>query len=96
MKEKVPEEIQNKKNIIIFGNKFVKNNKNKCKMIIDNKEYELMSEYNIENYKKNRLEIKLKVINNIIDMSYMFYNCQSLLSLPDISKINTSNVINMS
>ena len=29
-------------------------------------------------------------------MTYMFYNCYSLLSLPDISKWNTSNVINMS
>ena len=47
----VPDEIRNKKKIKIFGNKFVENNKNKCKMIIDNKEYELMSEYNIENYK---------------------------------------------
>ena len=34
--------------------------------------------------------------DNIIDMSYMFYNCSSLLSLPDISKWNTNNVINMS
>ena len=30
------------------------------------------------------------------DMSRMFYDCISLLSLPDISKWNTINVINMS
>ena len=29
-------------------------------------------------------------------MSYMFYNCSSLNSLPDISNWNTSNVTNMS
>ena len=29
-------------------------------------------------------------------MSYMFYNCSSLLSLPDISNWNTSNVYDMS
>jgi len=31
-----------------------------------------------------------------MDMSYMFYNCKSLISLPDISNWNTSNVIDMS
>ena len=29
-------------------------------------------------------------------MSYMFYGCSSLESLPDISKWNTSNATNMS
>ena len=28
-------------------------------------------------------------------MSYMFYGCNSLSSLPDLSKWNTSNVTNM-
>ena len=41
----------NKKNIIIFGKKFVKNNKKLCKMIIDNKEYEISEKYNIKAYK---------------------------------------------
>ena len=31
----------NKDNINIFGSKFVENNKNICKMIIDDKEYDL-------------------------------------------------------
>ena len=30
---------ENKENINIFGKEFVKNNKNICKMIIDNQEY---------------------------------------------------------
>ena len=30
------------------------------------------------------------------DMSYIFSNCESLLSLPNISKWNTNNIINMS
>ena len=29
-------------------------------------------------------------------MSWIFYNCSSLISLPDISKWNISNVYNMS
>ena len=34
-------DIKEKNSINIFGSKFVENNKNKCKMIIDNKEYKL-------------------------------------------------------
>ena len=40
--------------------------------------------------------MKINNFNNIINMSYMFSNCNSLLSLPDISKRNTDNVIDMS
>ena len=80
----------------IFGSKFVKNNKNICKMFIDNKEYEITEYYNITNDNNNKLEIKLKGINNITNMSCMFNQCSSLLSLSDISKWNTNNVTNMS
>ena len=82
--------------INIFGSEFVENNKNKCKMIIDNMEYDITDKYNIENYKYNRLNIKLKGIDKISDMSYMFSGCSSLSSLPDISNWNTNNANNMS
>jgi len=39
-------------NINIFGSEFVKNNKNICKMIIDNTEYEIIDKYNTKDYKK--------------------------------------------
>ena len=80
--------------IKIFGNNFVKNNKNKCKIIIDDKENELIEEYKIKD--NNKLEIKLIGINNINDMSNMFYGCSSLSNLPDISKWNTNNVKDIS
>jgi len=35
--------------IRIFGDDFVKNNRNKCKMIIDNKEYEITEKYYVNN-----------------------------------------------
>jgi len=57
-------------NIKIFGSKFVKNNKSKCKMIIDNKEYDLAEKYKIENNEK--LIVKLKGVDNINNISYMF------------------------
>ena len=65
-------------------------------MIIDNKEYEISEKYNIKNYNKNKLEIKLKGIKNINDMSYMFSGCSYLSSLPDISKWNINKVNDMS
>ena len=76
--------------IKIFGEEFVKNNKNICKMIIDNKEYEITEKYNIKSKKIKKLKIKLEGINNVTNMSYMFYGCSSLSSLPDISKWNTN------
>ena len=82
--------------ISIFGSEFVKNNKNKCKMIIDNKKHKITEKYKIKNYNNNKLNIKLKGINNVTDMSYMFNYCRSLSSLPDISNWNTNNVTNMS
>ena len=67
--------IKYKKYIKLFGDEFVENNKNICKMIIDNKEYEMEDSYKIKNYKNNILKIKLKGINNITNMSYMFNGC---------------------
>jgi len=87
---------ENNKEIKIFGYMFVKNNNNKCKMIIDDNEYELTCECNIENYNNNILNIKLKGVDNITNTSEMFNGCSSLLSLPDISKLNTNKVTNMS
>ena len=45
-------------NINIFGSEFVESNKNKCKMIISNKEYEITEIYNVKNYNNNKLKIK--------------------------------------
>ena len=84
-------DIKGKNNICLFGYEFVKNNK-KCRMIIDNKEYFLSTKYNVKKNNDNKLKIKLKGIDSITNMSCMFLECSSLLSLPDISKWNTNNV----
>ena len=88
--------INNYLNIIrIIDDKFVKNNKNKCK-IIEGKENELIEYIDIDVIKiKDILEIKLQEIILITDMSYMFYNCEGLSSLSDISKWDTKNITNM-
>ena len=85
-----------KSKIKIFGAEFVKNNKNICKMIIDEKEYEITEEYDVIEDNKSNLQIKLNGINNVIDISFMFDGCCSLASLPDIQKWNTGKITNMS
>ena len=95
--------IKNKNRINLFGNKFIQNNKENCKIIIDNKEQDIMEYLNInENMKKKEeLKVKLKEIKTITHMSYMFGDNWSdysdkLSSLPDIDKWDTVNVTNMS
>ena len=94
----IPKE-NNDDKVQIFGQDFINNNIFKCKIIYNNKEYELTKYFSdINNRYKNKdpFTFKLKGINNITDMSFMFDNCSSLSSLPDISNWNTSNVSNMS
>ena len=45
---------------------------------------------------RNDLDLSKWNISNVTNMSYLFSDCNSLISLPDISKWNTSNVTNMS
>jgi len=78
--------------IKIFGWDFVNNNKNKIKLEIEGKECELMEYYNINNNKIKNIHIKIKGIEKVTNMSYMFSRCSSLSNLPDISKWDTNNV----
>ena len=87
--------IKNQNKIQLFGENFIKNNKNNCKIIVENKEQDI-SEYLNVNKNITNVKIKLKEIKTISNMSYMFYGCESLISLPDISNWNTNNVNNMS
>jgi len=70
-----------------------KNNENgkKIKIRIINKVKDMN-----EIIKKKELDLSKWNTNNVTDMSYLFYNCSSLSSLPDISKWNTNNATNMS
>ena len=83
--------------IKIFGTDFVNNNKNNCKIIYEDKEYDLEEKFDLKNVDKNKdiLEIQLKGIMNVTTMYTLFYGCTSLISVPDISNWNTKNVNNM-
>ena len=88
---------KNTRKIKIFGYKFVINYEDTCYIIYENKKYELMEFFELKNYgNKEVLKIKLIGISKIIDASYMFEGCISLISIYNICKWNTNNVINTS
>ena len=81
----------------LFGLKFIEKNEKKLKLFYNDKEFSFNDNYIIKSLNENKKEIQiiLKGINNINDFSYMFCGCKSLISLPDISKLNTSNITSM-
>ena len=88
--------INSNQNLIkLFDNNFVKNNKDKCYLIIDNQKKELKEFHNININHSNTLEIKLCETNTITSMYSMFDGCFNLKSLPDISEWDTINITDM-
>ena len=85
----------NKNKIRIFGKEFVENNKSKCKIEYSDGCHTLREYIEIKNYKGDFIEIKLNGINDITDLSYMFADCEMLISLSDISKWNVEKVTDM-
>ena len=79
------------KKLRLFGQVFVNNNKENCRIIYKNSEYEL-TEYldDIDNYynPNELILIKLRIIKELTDMSYMFSGCKALISFPDIIEEN--------
>ena len=69
-------------------------NKDKCKILYNGNEYQLVNDLPLDNDTRE-IEIILKGISNITNMSEMFSYCSSLLSLYDISNCNISKVTNM-
>ena len=75
----------------IFGRNFVEKNSDKCIIKYKNKTYKLTEYLEVENEEQNNnldyriIKIKLKGINNVTDMSYMFSDYSSLSYLPDFS-----------
>ena len=65
--------------IKLFGSDFVKRNKKKCKIIYNEKEYDLMEYFTFDN--NDSIKIQLRINNNITDISHMLDECKELLSL---------------
>ena len=85
----------NESRIRLFGEEFVKKNKEKFNIIINDNKSELIEYYNCEKDEKI-LKVQLIMIENITNMSDMFNGCSSLSSLDGISDLETRNVTNMS
>jgi len=113
---------ETKRDIRIFGEKFVEKNKDLI-FIYENTKYKIKSSLSASEIKSNTIHIYLggfnnvstlshmfscceevkyillnnfQICNNITDISYLFYNCSSLKSLPDdISNWDISNITNI-
>ena len=84
--------------IKVFSDYFVEKNKDKCKIIYNEKEYEIAEYFEIDNNLNNDniIKIQLKIDNNITDIANMFDDCETLLSFRDISNLNDCNNVNKS
>ena len=80
--------------IKIFGKTFVKNNAKNFILFIDEKEEELKEKIKVKGYNET-FKIKLIKINEVNDLSCMFYNCDCLYKIYIINKWDTSNMTTM-
>ena len=89
---------KNIRNISLLGKRFIENNKNKFEIYYNGNKINISNSYDKKKYKfnNNPIEIKLKIIEQLTDMSYMFYDCSSLIEICNIDKIDTRKVTNMS
>ena len=85
----------NENSVKIFGKEFVKINKDLCKIIYDNKEYNIAEKFDCKNIKENILKIKLKGINNINIINSMFEGCSNLSNLSNFSNWDTTYIYSM-
>ena len=89
---------KSKLNVKIFGADFVKNNKDRCKIRHSHGTIELREYFDIDDNLKNKeiLEIILVGITKVTNMSNMFQECRTLLSISDISKLDMTKVTDIS
>ena len=91
---------EHNKYLRLFGENFTKKNKSKCRIIIAEKEYDIISIIDEDEFTKygiNKEDETLTVIfkgKSIEDMSYMFAGCETLIKV-DFSSFNTQNVTDM-
>ena len=77
----------------IFGEDFVKNNKNNIDLIINGNKINLIDNNNL---KKGENIVTLIIKNKLTDLSYMFCDCFSLKNMEELRYLNTENVTNFS
>ena len=88
-------EDQNK--VRIFGDEFVKQNKERCKMFIKCRVYDIIDQICFEEYDIKKCDQTFEIIfegKYITDMKNMFNECENLIKI-DFSFFDTQNVTNM-
>ena len=78
-------------NLRILGEEFVKNNRNKGQLVIDNKKIALQAVISNYNFKQNKM--KMILCKNIYNKSCMFKNCDSLESILRISNYECNEIL---
>ena len=86
----------NEEKVRIFGKRFLNRNRSKCFIIykdvtIDLKEF--FEDINIAYNHKDEFMIKLRIYKTITDLSYMFAECFSLVSIKEITETNNTSTI---
>ena len=74
----------NKKNIRILGKDFVKNNKNKGKLIFLNRKYPLEDIFTIKTGKENIFKLGIMLNQTVTNRSSMFKGCKTLMEISGI------------
>ena len=91
--------IDNDKKIKLLGNRFIENNRKNCKLKICGEEKEICEYIEAQNIidkvNENTFLIRLKIINKLKNISHMFADCKNLISINNISNLNTSKVTNI-
>ena len=90
MGQKIKDEIISD-NIRILGNNFVKNNKNKAKLLINNRKYNLKELVNNKEFTDDKIKINMILSKDISNVSNMFKDCTKLFEISaydDIININ--------
>jgi len=77
----------------VLGEEFVRNNKNKGILIYKNKKYSLKGLFEPFYIKDNKLKIKMLLIKNCYNKSFMFSDCSLLLQFKFYNNIYTNNDI---
>jgi len=82
---------ENKGEQKIFGDAFVKNNKNNIELLINGKKNELIDKYNLE---KGINKVTLIIKKNLTNLEEMFYNCKTLYNIDELKYLDTTNCSN--
>ena len=82
IRKKIEDEIFSD-NIRILGQNFVKNNKNKAKLIKNNKKCNLKELINNKEFTGDKIKINMILSKDISNISYMFEDCAKLLEISD-------------